>query len=132
MNTRPAGREHPARTDDLAAETFLVALADMSGVTSIGPTQDELGRPGTGITITGPHGLVVVGGGPDAARAGALTRTLIIDPATSHILSDQTRTGRGSEPAIDALTWRPAGPTSGRTGRRRPGPLRGAARRWAP
>jgi hypothetical protein len=42
-------------------------------------------------------------GAPVAARAGKLTRMLIIDQKTSGILADQTRIGDGSEPAIDTL-----------------------------
>lgn len=80
------------------------ALADMPDVTSIGPTQDELGRPGVGIEIRGPHAVAVLGdGGPVTAQAGKLTRTLIIDRKSSAILADQTGIGDRSESAIDTL-----------------------------
>lgn len=80
------------------------ALADMPGVTSGGVRRDEIGRLGFGIVIHGPRALAILGGGnPVTARAGKLTRTLIIDPKTSHILEDQTRIGGRSEPAFDTL-----------------------------
>ena len=80
------------------------ALADMPGVRSIGPTQDELGRPGVGIEIRPTHALVVVAGdGVATGRAGKLTRTFIIDPKTARILADQTRIGDRSQPALDTL-----------------------------
>ena len=80
------------------------ALADMPDVRSIGPTRDGLGRPGVGIEIHGPHAFAVYSaGGPVAARPGRLTRLLIIDPKTSHVLADETTIGRGSAPTIDTL-----------------------------
>lgn len=80
------------------------ALADMPDVRSIGPTQDELGRVGVGIEIHGPHAFAVYSaGGLVAARPGTLTRLLIIDPKTSHVLADQTTIGRHSAPTIDTL-----------------------------
>jgi hypothetical protein len=80
------------------------ALADMPNVTSIGPTQDELGRSGIGIVIQGMRGVVVLGdGNPVAGRAGTLTRTLIIDPKTSRVLADETTLGNRPEPATDRL-----------------------------
>jgi len=81
------------------------ALAGMPRVTSTGPTHDELGRPGLGISIRpGVHGvLVLAGGGAVAARPGEITRTLIIDPQTSHILADQMTIGHGPEPTVDTL-----------------------------
>jgi hypothetical protein len=79
------------------------ALAGMPGVVSTGPTHDELGRPGVGIELKTEHAVAVLGGGSAVAATGKLTRTLIIDPATSHVLADQMRIGDRSEPAIDSL-----------------------------
>ncbi|HEX3266090.1 MAG TPA: CU044_5270 family protein [Candidatus Limnocylindrales bacterium] len=79
------------------------ALAGMPDVKSIGPVQDELGRPGVGIEIRSPHAVFVFGGGTVGARSGRLSRTLIIDPRTSRVLADQMRLGRSVEPAIDTL-----------------------------
>ena len=79
------------------------ALAGMPGVTSIGPTQDELGRRGVGIEIHFAHALAVLGDGGPVAVAGKLTRRLVIDPNTSRVLADQTRVGNRSEPSIDRL-----------------------------
>jgi hypothetical protein len=86
------------------------ALAAMPGVTSIGPTRDELGRPGVGIEIgvstPGAEGIAVLGdGSPIVAPAGRLIRTLIVDPQTSHVLSDRTSVGN-SGPVIDTLVVR--------------------------
>jgi hypothetical protein len=81
----------------------LRALADMPGVTSIGSTEDELGRPGVGIRIEGPIGVFVSDGGPVVQRAGKVSRTLIIDPETSYVLQDQTRVGDHAELTIDTL-----------------------------
>jgi hypothetical protein len=69
------------------------ALAELPGVTSAGPTRDELGRAGVGITIH--HRGVMLAVGPTVAggSAGQLTRTLIIDPATSHVLADRATVG---------------------------------------
>ena len=85
------------------------ALADMHDVTSIGPTRDELGRPGVGIEIgastPGVEGYAVLGdGSPVVAPAGRLIRTLVIDPETSRVLSDETSIGNRSEdPVVDTL-----------------------------
>jgi hypothetical protein len=71
------------------------ALADMRNVTSIGSTHDQRGRTGVGIQIAeGWAGsMFVLGDAGAAVHAGPLTRTLIIDPATSHVLADETSTG---------------------------------------
>jgi hypothetical protein len=80
------------------------ALAEMPDVASIGPTKDALGRSGLGIEIKDPGVAVLVGDGSAvSARAGSLTRTLIIDRDTSQILSDQTTVGHDSKPTIDKL-----------------------------
>lgn len=81
------------------------ALADMPHVTSIGPTRDELGRAGVGIEIAqGVGRFVVLGdGSPVVAPAGELTRTLIIDPDTSHVLASEASIGNRSDPVSDTL-----------------------------
>jgi len=79
------------------------ALADMPGVVSTGPTHDELGRAGIGIELKPEHAVAVLGGGSAVTGPGKLTRMLIIDPHTSHVLADQTRIGARPEPAIDTL-----------------------------
>jgi hypothetical protein len=92
------------------------ALADMPNVTSIGPTRDELGRAGIGIEIAqGPGWILVTGGaGPVTPGCGAgqiqrrcaarrLTRTLIIDPGTSHVLADKASIGNRSDPVRGTL-----------------------------
>ena len=70
------------------------ALADMPNVKSIGPTRDELGRAGIGILID-TAGIVVTTGGP--YKAGKVTRKLIIDPDTSHVLASETKVGNSSD-----------------------------------
>lgn len=80
------------------------ALAEMPNVRSTGPTTDELGRPGVGILIdVGDKASVFVVpiGGP--YQAGKLTRKLIIDPDTSHVLASQVNVGEGSDPVSNAL-----------------------------
>ena len=82
------------------------ALADMPHVTSIGPTRDELGRAGVGIEIAEGKGWIAVPGDPvrcrgeyrchRAAPASNITRTLIIDPGTSHVLADETTIGKSA------------------------------------
>jgi hypothetical protein len=82
------------------------ALANMPRVTSIGPTRDELGRAGVGIEIAEGRGWTPVPGDPvrchdkhrcyPAAPARNITRTLIIDPGTSHVLADETTIGKNS------------------------------------
>jgi hypothetical protein len=79
------------------------ALADMPGVVSTGPTHDALGRPGIGIELKPEHAVAVLGGESAVTAPGKLTRTLIIDPSTSHVLADQTRIGDRAEPSIDTL-----------------------------
>jgi hypothetical protein len=81
------------------------ALADMPDVTSLGPARDELGRAGVAIEIAPRVSRVAVlgEGGPVIARAGELSRRLIIDPDTSRILADQTRIGNGADRSIDML-----------------------------
>jgi hypothetical protein len=73
------------------------ALADMPNVTSIGPTRDDLGRAGVGISIDAGVGAVVIGPGGHTSEPGDFTRMLIIDPDTSHVLADQTARGEGSD-----------------------------------
>ena len=79
------------------------ALADMPNVKSIGPTSDELGRAGVGILIDAPDGAAIFlpRGGP--YKAGKLTRKLIIDPDTSHVLARQANVGEGSDPVSSTL-----------------------------
>ncbi|MPZ70973.1 MAG: hypothetical protein GEU71_15830 [Actinobacteria bacterium] len=80
------------------------ALAEMPNVRSTGPTKDELGRSGVGILIDVGDGAtvhVVPGGG--SHRGGTLTRKLIIDPDTSHVLASQAYVGEDSEPVSNAL-----------------------------
>ena len=74
------------------------ALADMPNVSSIGPTRDELDRAGVGIVIDvgDVDGVVLPGGRP--FKAGELTRKLIIDPDTSHVLASQANVGESSDP----------------------------------
>jgi hypothetical protein len=69
------------------------ALAGMPGVTSIGSARDELGRAGIGIRIPDGHGMIFTPGVAGPVKAGSLTRTLIIDPRTSHVLADETSAG---------------------------------------
>jgi hypothetical protein len=61
----------------------------MPNVKSMGPTQDALGRDGVGILIDAGDvdGAFLPSG--DRFTAGELTRKLIIDPDTSHVLADQ-------------------------------------------
>jgi hypothetical protein len=81
------------------------ALAGMPDVSSTGPTRDELGRPGVGITID-LQGVYLVVKRPGVHHMGKsyesvrrnmvpkqVTRTLIIDPATSQVLADQKSSG---------------------------------------
>ena len=79
------------------------ALADMPNVRSIGPTRDELGRAGVGILIDAGDGaaIFVPRGGP--YKAGKLTRKLIIDPDTSHVLARQANVGESSDPVSGTL-----------------------------
>lgn len=94
------------------------ALAEMPNVVSAGPTRDELGRSGIGIKISEGRGWVLVPGASGsltcagerthqrdqcAGEETKLTRTLIIDPATSHVLADETRIGNRAEPALDRV-----------------------------
>jgi len=89
------------------------ALADMPQVTSTGPTRDQLGRDGVGIDIAEGNGVVVGPGGiadvpkPSCSprctprqlqqsHGGEITRRLIIDPDTSHVLSDTMKVGKTS------------------------------------
>ena len=76
------------------------ALADMPNVRSIGSIRDELGRAGIGILMD-TAGIVVAGGGQ--YKAGNLTRKLIIDPDTSHVLASQTSVGETSVPFSGTL-----------------------------
>jgi hypothetical protein len=77
------------------------ALADMPNVRSIGLTRDELGRAGVGILIDidgiliDTAGIVVTRGGP--YKAGKVTRKLIIDSDTSHVLASETKVGESSD-----------------------------------
>jgi hypothetical protein len=90
----------------------------MPNVVSAGPTRDELGRSGIGIEISEGRGWVLVPGASGsltcagerthqrdqcAGEETKLTRTLIIDPATSHVLADETRIGNRAEPALDRV-----------------------------
>jgi hypothetical protein len=79
------------------------ALADMPNVSSIGPTRDELDRAGVGILIDAGDwaGVVLPGGRP--FKAGKLTRRLIIDPDTSHVLASQASAGSSSDPTSGTL-----------------------------
>lgn len=80
------------------------ALADMPNVRSIGPARDELGRAGVAILIDVADGatiLVEPGGGQ--SREGKLTRKLIIDPDTSHVLASQANVGGNSVPVSRTL-----------------------------
>ena len=98
------------------------ALAEMPNVTSLGPTHDELGRAGIGIEIAEGPGWILIPGDARpvtrgcrarqtpaqmqrqcAATATKLTRTLIIDPDTAHVLADETSIGNRSNPSIDTL-----------------------------
>jgi hypothetical protein len=76
------------------------ALADMPNVTSIGPARDEFGRAGVGIEIGTPGdevGIYLVGAsGP--VRTEELTRTLIIDPDTSHVLAREMSIANRPDP----------------------------------
>ncbi len=87
------------------------ALADMPNVRSIGSIRDELGRSGIGILMD-TAGIVVAGGGQ--YKAGNLTRKLIIDPDTSHVLASQTSVGETSVPFSGTLIlevgWTDEGP----------------------
>jgi hypothetical protein len=82
----------------------------MPNVTSTGPARDALGRPGIGIEIAEGEGWFV----PGAATAAKLTRTLIIDPGTSHVLADEARIGNRADPVSDTLVvavgWTSEGP----------------------
>jgi hypothetical protein len=87
---------------DVRAASFR-ALADMPNVTSIGTTQDELGRAGTGIVIDpGARAHIhVVGGG--VSEVGEFSRILIIDPDTSHVLADQISIDKSDNPVGSTL-----------------------------
>ena len=76
------------------------ALADMPNVRSIGPIRDEIGRAGVGILMD-TAGIVVAGGGQ--YKAGNLTRKLIIDSDTSHVLASQANVGKTSDPFSGTL-----------------------------
>jgi hypothetical protein len=79
------------------------ALADMPNVESTGPTQDELGRDGVGISIdTGDTAGIAVLGGHPIRDSGELTLELIIDPDTSYVLYRQT--SFGEKPDLNAGT----------------------------
>jgi hypothetical protein len=79
------------------------ALADMPNVTSTGRTRDERGRAGVGIDIaTGGVTHIVAPGGPPF-KAGELTRKLIIDPETSHVLASEASVGTSSDPISGSL-----------------------------
>ena len=79
------------------------ALADMPNVTSIGPTQDELGRAGTGILIDPGAGAHLVGRGGPTFESGEFNRMLIIDPDTSHVLADQVIVDKSITPTGSTL-----------------------------
>jgi hypothetical protein len=83
------------------------ALAGMPGVTSIGPTRDPLGRAGIGIRIAEGLGAVFVPGAAGPLPGASLTRTLIIDPRTSHVLADEMSAGGDplTETVILAVGW---------------------------
>ena len=76
------------------------ALAHMPNVTSIGPTRDGLGRAGVGIQIgaagdqIGIYGV----GARGLVKTGRLTRTLIIDPETSHVLAREMSIAKSPDP----------------------------------
>jgi hypothetical protein len=82
-------------------------LADMPDVTSTGSTRDELGRAGIGISMRYGEGWIAGGlvspSGKVAPTAGGPTRTLIIDPVTSHVLADETSTGNGPDVVTGTL-----------------------------
>ena len=75
------------------------ALADMPNVRSIGPTTDELGRAGVGVLID-TAGILVTRGGP---YKGKVTRKLIIDSDTSHVLASEANVGESSDPFSGTL-----------------------------
>ena len=79
------------------------ALADLPNVTSTGPTQDALGRAGTGILIDGGdiEGYYLPRGG--RFEAGQLSRMLIIDPHTSHVLAHQASVDDSFDPSRSTL-----------------------------
>ncbi len=76
------------------------ALADMPNVRSIGSTRDELGRAGVGILMD-TAGIVVTRDGPYKTRK--VTRKLIIDPDTSHVLASETIVGGSTDPFSGTL-----------------------------
>ena len=78
------------------------ALADMPNVESTGPTQDELGRVRVGILIATDVASVVFPRGRPF-KAGELTRKLIIDPDTSHVLASQASVGNSSDQVSGTL-----------------------------
>jgi hypothetical protein len=81
------------------------ALATMPHVTSTGPTHDELGRAGVGIRMRfGTKSIVAQDdGGPARLMTGPFSRTLIIDPATSHVLADELAGGDAANPFGETL-----------------------------
>jgi hypothetical protein len=91
------------------------ALSEMPGVASTGLTHDRLGRPGVGIRIDEGRGFIKANtalGDQGGRLVGPLkprkvTRILIVDPATSQILSDQRRAGSiaGPRTLIETDGW---------------------------
>src|SRR5262249_45680675 len=93
------------------------ALAHMPPVANIGPTRDAVGRARGGIKIAEGRGWITGPGAPGgwsghylcrpAAQAKKITRTLIIDPATSQVLADETTIGKHpySDTLILAVGW---------------------------
>jgi hypothetical protein len=79
------------------------ALAEMPNVTSTGQTRDELGRAGVGIEIATGGVTAIVGPGGPSFKTGELTRTLIIDPDTSHVLASEASVGNSSDPFSGTL-----------------------------
>ena len=64
--------------------------------------RDELGRAGVGIEIDTPAdkvGIYIIGAG-DPVKVDELTRTLMIDPETSHVLASEERAGEGTDPLV--------------------------------
>jgi hypothetical protein len=79
------------------------ALADMPNVKGIGTTHDALGRAGVGILIDAGDMTGVLLPDGDRFTAGQLTRMLIIDTNTSHVLSDQASIDEGLDPSTGTL-----------------------------
>ena len=78
------------------------ALADMPNVKNVGPMRDELGRAGVGIEIETllDEGAVYIIGAGDPVETEGLTRTLIIDPDTSHVLASEERVDDNTDPLV--------------------------------